>query len=69
MKDSAHVTDPGAIINMIAAVSSKPTKQNKSTRSPMSMAYSSLPRPGWVNQFTCNEVQRSRARRMGAEGR
>jgi len=27
--------------------------------------YSSLPRPGWVNQFTCNEGRRSRARRLG----
>jgi hypothetical protein len=35
MKDSAQVTAPGAIISMIAAVSSRPNKQNRSARSPM----------------------------------
>jgi hypothetical protein len=34
-KDSAQVTAPGAIISMIAAVSSRPNKQNRSARSPM----------------------------------
>jgi hypothetical protein len=31
MRDSAQVTCPGAIIRMIAAVSSRPIKQNRST--------------------------------------
>jgi len=64
MKESAQVTDPGATINKIAAVSSKPTKQNKSKCSRMPTAYSSLRRTGWVNQFTSNEGRRSRARRI-----
>jgi hypothetical protein len=31
MRDSAQVTAPGAIIRMIAAMSSRPNKQNRST--------------------------------------
>jgi hypothetical protein len=54
MKDSAQVTDPGATISMIAAVSSRPSKQNKSTCSYMPTGYSSLRSTDWVNQFTCN---------------
>jgi hypothetical protein len=37
IKDSAQVTDPGAIISTIAAVSSRPIKQNRSTCSRMPM--------------------------------
>jgi hypothetical protein len=37
IKDSAQVTDPGAIISTIAAVSSRPNKQNRSTCSRMPM--------------------------------
>jgi hypothetical protein len=36
MKDSAQVTAPGAIISMIAAVSTRPNKQNRSTCSRIS---------------------------------
>ena len=41
MNDSAQVTDAGATISMIAAVSSRPTKKNKRTCSRMPTVYSS----------------------------
>jgi hypothetical protein len=55
MNDKAQVTERGAIINMIAAVSSRPTKQNKTTCSRMPRAYSSLRSAEWVKQFTYDE--------------
>ena len=36
MRDSAHVTAPGAVTSMSVAVSTRPNRQNRSTRSRMS---------------------------------
>ena len=35
MRDSAHVTAPGAVTSMSVAVSTRPNRQNRSTRSRM----------------------------------
>jgi hypothetical protein len=37
MRDSAQVTAPGAVTSMIVAVSTRPNRQNRSTRSRMSV--------------------------------
>jgi hypothetical protein len=42
MRDSAQVTAPGAIINMIATATARPNKQNRIARSPMAAAHSAL---------------------------
>jgi hypothetical protein len=50
MRDSAQVTAPGAIANMIAAVSTRPNRQNRSTCSCMSVPLVQKHKLGLVNR-------------------
>src|SRR5262245_42802947 len=52
MRDSAQVTSSGAINSMIAAMSTRPNRQNRSTCSRISVLQR-LRHPRRVNQFTC----------------
>jgi hypothetical protein len=45
MRDSAQVTSPGALNSMIAAMSTRPTRQNRSTCSRMSVPIALTPPP------------------------
>ena len=49
--DSAQVTAPGAMANMIAAVSTRPNRQNRSTWSRMSVPLVQKQKLGLVDRF------------------
>jgi len=55
-RDIAQVTAPGATASMIAAVSTRPNKQNRSARSSMRLLYPLL-HAHCVNQFTVDQIK------------
>src|SRR5215471_14708563 len=52
MRASAQVTAPGAVTSMIVAVSTRPSRQNRSTCSRMSVASVQIQILGLVNRFS-----------------